>query len=153
MKYHSYFSILFQPIRTILVINKAVATNSSWSTRSKSNHCYTILRASAFEFCFQANENVLLMRFNSCPFSYAVAWNSFPVSSFIWRKEELNEAKACPSPPSSSFPPPAGKRRGEIPYVIVRLIEGSSTLWRTAGSAPCIYVHGNRAKWRWLLFS
>lgn len=98
MKYHSYFSILFQPIRTIPAINEAVATNSSWSTRSKSNHCYTILRASAFEFCFQANENVLLMRFNSCPFSYAVAWNSFPVSSFIWRKEELNEAKACPSP-------------------------------------------------------
>lgn len=150
MKYHSYFSILFQPIRTILVINKAVATNSSWSTRSKSNHCYTILRASAFEFCFQANENVLLMRFNSCPFSYAVAWNSFPVSSFIWRKEELNEAKACSSP---LFFLPSPCWRGEIPYVIVRLIEGSSTLWRTAGSAPCIYVHGNRAKWRWLLFS
>lgn len=43
-------------------------------------------------------------------------------------------------------PLPWQRERREIPYVIVRLIEESSTLWRTAGSAPRIYVHGNRVK-------
>lgn len=85
--------------------------------------------------------------------SFHTPWPEIP-SQFLHLfggKKSLMRRKPAPPPPSSSFPPPAGKRRGEIPYVIVRLIEGSSTLWRTAGSASCIYVHGNRAKWRWLL--
>lgn len=111
MKYHSYFSsfnlYIYIYICSVSAINKA--TNSLLYT-FKENKPLLLARSfarSPREFVSKQTKTCFSCVLIVVPFHTHVAWNSFPVSSFIWRKEELNEAKGCLSL--------TDKQRGEIP--------------------------------------
>lgn len=80
---------------------KQCTTTLCCSTRSKGtkpvllvSRILRTIAALGLEFV-SSTENVLLMRFNSCPFSYAVAWNSFQFLHLFGGKKSLMKRKAA----------------------------------------------------------